>query len=87
MTKPKPDRRGIIRRWARTILALFVGATLTFFGAGAYAVYQGREQRQNTCEEVQELRDDVVKALNILTQHPNNPSVIAAKAVLSEPNC
>lgn len=57
------ERRGRLRRWSKPILICFVLTTTLFFGAAGYAVYHGSKERTDICEEVQDLRDDLVEVV------------------------
>lgn len=88
------DIHGHYTRRGKWVLALFIVATIFFFGAGIYAVSSGVDRdttakvsREDMCREVQELRDDVVKALDILTDNSQEKQVQDARDQIKSPKC
>ena len=76
-----------LHRSTQVIIIVFALATTGFFGAGVYAVSNSREKRIDICGEVKELRDDVVRALDILTEKSQAPDVQKARKTIGTPTC
>jgi hypothetical protein len=85
--KVERDRRSVFRRRGQWILITFTVLTLLFFGAAGYAVYNGGQERIDICDEVRELRNDVVRALDILTENSQAPDVKEARETIRTPHC
>lgn len=83
----RSDRYPIAPGVWKFVLPLFVAATLAFFVGAGYAVFNGRSERRTNCEEIRELRNDIISALEILTSHPDSSRVKEAKETISAPSC
>lgn len=68
-------------------LILFMLASALFVGALIDQVHYSTTRRSQICQQVKELRTDVVRAIDILSAKPQRPEVLEAKQLIRRPNC